>query len=379
MFWRMLVKSSFHRPPQLVWTLTTLAACAALITLFVTVGVEIRARMTSAFARLGANAVVRPARNNENEAVPAGEEHVWRTFADMTSQWQAAAAVIHVRIGLVHGLPLAFAASPPRRLARLTPYWQVEGARAESPSECLAGRRVATRLGLHVGDSVPVRWESGGAPHAYRVEGILDSGDSDESRIFVTSFSPSGGASAEATTQNGETSYALLLLPGTGVELARFARALDEKHIPLQVAPLGAIAHGEQTILTKVELLCSVTLVAVLALTVLGLSVSVLARLIERSREISLMRALGAEGAWLVRFLAVEAALQGAVAALCGYAVGTTLAGETGRRIFGVSFVPSVWALGAAVLTTVLVYVSVSALAGLRALRMESAKLLRCE
>ena len=129
--------------------------------------------------------------------------------------------------------------------------------------------------------------------------------------------------------------------------------------------------------LDTVSVLGLAALAAVLALTALGVSASMLARVVERRKEFALLQALGAHRTSVVKFLLAEAATLGGVASLGGFALGTLLAAFVVRQVFDVSISPHALAFAAALVVTTAVALLAGAIACRRMLGLQPAVALR--
>lgn len=355
----MVVRSLLNNARISAWTLVTLATCAALVTLFTTAAFEVGRKMSAALRQVGANAVAYPVTTAQPD---------WTAFTNIAEAHGASVAQLFVRVGMVKGNPVGIVAAEPEALRQLTPYWAVTGKRATSAQECMVGRRAATALELKVGQPVSVEWPGQSQSSQLTVTGIAETGDEDDDRVFVT-----------APLDRTEYRYALLSIAGDEKQIDRLAQALTASSANVAIKPLRQILSGEQHVLEKVNLLCVVSLWTVLALTALGVSASMLARVVERRKEFALLQALGAKRRSVVGFLLAESATLGLIAAVVGFGIGTVLAAIVSREIFQATIVPRGTAGLAALGTTTVVAVTAGGIACMRALRFQPAKGLRGE
>jgi putative ABC transport system permease protein len=139
------------------------------------------------------------------------------------------------------------------------------------------------------------------------------------------------------------------------------------------------IAQGESTILSRISGL--MWLVALAALFAAGLAVasSMTTAIIERQQEIGLMRALGATRGVIAALFFAETTVLAMVGGLLGYVLGSFLAGQIGRQVFGssIGFNPTI--LPATLLLAIIVSLAGSAPSVWQAMRMEPATVLREE
>jgi putative ABC transport system permease protein len=355
----MVARSLLNNARISAWTLVTLATCAALVTLFTTATFEVGRKMSAALRQVGANAV----------AYPTSGAHVdWNVFANIARGHAATAAQLSVRVGLVKGNPVAVVAAEPEALRQLTPYWAVTGRRAATAQECVIGRRAASTLELKPGQSISIEWPDKSQAAKLIVTGIVETGDEDDDRVFVA-----------GPLERTEFRYALLSVAGGEKEIGRLAQALSATSTNVEIKPLRQILSGERHVLQKVNLLCVVSLWTVLALTALGVSASMLARVVERRKEFALLQALGAKRRSVVGFLLAESATLGLIAAITGFGIGTALAALVLRQIFYAAITPHGVAGLAALGATTLVALLAGGIACLRALSFQPATALRGE
>ncbi|MDP3938356.1 MAG: ABC transporter permease [Deltaproteobacteria bacterium] len=353
-----------------VWIMVALACCGALVTLFSTIALEIEGKVSADLRRLGANAVIYPAIHATSAAEGLGRAGTsWPVVEEVARRQFANLVHLSLRVGLVQGKPVAVVSASPEGLREMTPYWAVTGRRATAPGECVVGRRLADALGLKVGTLVGVQWDQGGRKLSLRTVGILDSGDEDEARLFVTSSVPEEAA----------FHYALLSVPGGAAGIGQLQEAIRAKGVEVRLKPLYRILHGEESVLKKINLLSGVTLVVVVVLTSLGVSAAALARVAERRRELALLLALGAKRRSMVVFLLAESSALGAMASVVGFAAGTALAEGVAQEVFHASVSPQWAAMVASLLVTMFVSVLSSAFGCGRAVRIQVAAALRGE
>ncbi|MCL4368838.1 MAG: FtsX-like permease family protein, partial [Actinobacteria bacterium] len=161
--------------------------------------------------------------------------------------------------------------------------------------------------------------------------------------------------------------------------LANIAAGLERATPGARAEVVGQIAQAESQVLHKVRLL--VGLVALLVLVSAGLAVAntMTASVLERTKEIGLLKALGAERHWVAGLFFGEAVAAGFIGAVGGYLLGAALAAIIGRLVFSAVIAPSL----AAVPVTIVVTMGMGVLASLfpvrRALAVDPALTLRGE
>ena len=353
------------------WSLATLTASAALVTIFVAMTIEVGEKMTSSLRSLGANAVAHAAQQHDRAGVPdANASAAWEKVRELARARRADVVELHLRVGTLQGAPAAIVSADPAGLARMTPYWAVSGRRAAENDECVMGRKLAQALGSTVGTTVHVRFDGAAEKTEYRVTGVFESGDEDEGRAFV---------STKPGPDEPRFTYALVSVPGGDADIAALNVSLEAVGARVELTPLRQVLHGEQAVIGKINLLTGVALLAVLLLRSVGVTAAVLSRVIERRKELALLQAIGAKRRSVVAFLLSEGAAIGVAAALLGYAVGSGLSQVIVRQVFGVSVAPHVAPFLAAIVVSVVIAVLAASVGARRALRLETAVLLKGE
>lgn len=367
-----MIRHSLVRSARVTaWSLATLTASSALATIFFAMSIDVGEKMTSSLRSLGANAVAHAEQRHDGAGAPrANVPAAWEKVRELAQGKRADIVELRLRVGTLQGAPAAIVTADAPGLARMTPYWAMNGRRATEQDECVMGRRLAQVLGAPVGTTVEVRFEGGAQSERYRVTGLFESGDEDEGRMFV---------SREPRPDEAHFTYALVSVPGGEADIAALSTSLKASGAGVELTALRQVLHGEQAVIGKINLLTGVTLAAVLLLSSVGVTAAVLSRVIERRKELALLQAIGAKRSSVVVFLLSEGAAVGIVAALLGYGMGTGLSQVIVRQVFGVSVTPHVAPFLAAVVVSVVVAVLAASIGARRALRMETAVLLKGE
>ncbi|MCL5959786.1 MAG: FtsX-like permease family protein [Chloroflexi bacterium] len=221
------------------------------------------------------------------------------------------------------------------RVQQISPWWKVTGQWAvnNDPSATMIGVNAAARLKLQPGDKLSMR--SGPNAKDLVVKGLVETGGQEDNQVFVPLV----------------TAQSLLDKPGRvgAVQISAMVnrRPLEniasdiEKRIPGSAAkPVGQIAEAEATILDKIRLLMG--LVAVLVLIAAGLAVgsTMTTSVLERTKEIGLMKSLGARKQRIAAIFLGEAAAVGLLGGVLGYGIGMVLAQLIGWTVFGSSVSP---------------------------------------
>ncbi len=410
MFWKFLAES-FWRPGSrhhALWAVVAVALGTTIAAAMLNVSFDVGDKMGQELRSLGANVVITPAADSlpveiggidyrpvsegayiPESSLPKLKEIFWR------NNIIAFAPFVYVPVRVKAGAQSAFstlvgtwfdhsfATSSGERFRTgvrlLNPTWQVKGEwidesnAADAASACLIGNSLARKLGVAPGATLSVDRESASASDqpAHRftciVKGVLTTGWAEDNQLFTPLSIAQGLAGLEGKARKVQASA--LIKPEdeksrrdpksmTPAEYERWYCSPYMSSILLQIGQalpgttarqVQPVAETEGKLLGKLTFL--MVMLSVVALGAAGLSISSIAslRVMKRRQEISLMKAIGASDrlvAWL--FLA-EAALQGFVGGVVGFAGGLALARVLERVVFGSQLVVN-WMLLPAIL-----------------------------
>jgi putative ABC transport system permease protein len=253
------------------------------------------------------------------------------------------------------------------RAGPLTNYWRVDGARTAESGECLVGSTAAAHFRVAVGQSLPL--ESG----ACVVRGIVATGGAEDSRVMV----PFDRAASDAGFQN---SASLVEARADGRRVDEIRATLARAFPEADVRVLHAIAETEASVVLKVKNAVLILALVIFGITTLCVTGNFSALVIERSKEIGILKAIGAAEAKIAALFLSESLVLAFGSTVAGYALGLAVAYAIGRRIFsdagiGVDF--SVFL--PVMVVTLLVAVVATLLSASRIWRIEPALILRGE
>ncbi len=362
MFWRFVLAAVKFRRRRLLLAFAGLAVAATLATALFSVYSDIDRKMRREFRGYGANIVIAPA--GDSPTVPL------RAVAE-AERLGAIAAPFLYSIGRIGDERVVEAGVDFERAAPLTTYWQVTGARVAQPGECLAGSTLAAHFHVGVGQSLPLL--SG----ACVIRGVVSTGGDEDNRVMV----PFERAAADAGFHS-TASVVEVRADGPRVDETRAAlgRALPETDVRV----LHAIAETEANVVLKVKAAVFSLAIVIFAITTLCVTGNFSALVIERSKEIGVLKAIGAAEGKIAALFLSESLVLALVSTIAGYVAGLAVAYGIGRKIF--SDAGSVAAIGVdfavfapVMAVTLLVAVIATLFAAARIWRIEPAVILRGE
>jgi putative ABC transport system permease protein len=211
----------------------------------------------------------------------------------------------------------------PAKAANLTSYWHIlQGTRDIGANECLAGETLAATLHLAPGSSVPL----GNA--TCTVKGIVSTGGAEDRELLVN-FS----TAALLADVHDAASLIEIRAPGDKVEAVRASLA---KQFPAaDVRAIRAVAGTESNVVLKIRASLFLLTLVILGITTLCVTTNFSEMVIERSKEIGILKALGGIERRIAALFVPESAALALAATLVGYAVGLFAAAAISRQVFG--------------------------------------------
>src|SRR5512145_725082 len=155
------------------------------------------------------------------------------------------------------------------------------------------------------------------------------------------------------------------------------AKNVEEVMAGSRAKPIWQIASAEGALLKKLNSVMLLLTLLALGASATAVSTSLMASMAERSPEIALMKAVGADRFQIsARFLG-EVLIIATVGGLAGYLLGDQLAGLVSRIVFNSTIKSTLWLLPTAVLSALAVAVAGSLAPLRRALRIEPVRVLK--
>ncbi len=374
LFWRLWLRSLVVRRPQAAVALVSLLAGAAIASMLLNLYGDVQRKMTKEFRAYGANAVLGP---RENASPPTAVAPSLMDESELAPlpPWRE-------KIKGLTAVPVLYAVAQaervPRRsrgnaatnvvvtgadfasLRKVVGGWREQSLGKPDSLDgqsCAVGVHAARRLGLHLGDTLQLSMmaqasPSGESSAAFRVAYIISAGSSEDDRIFLNLASLQRLAGL-----SGKISVVQMIVPGNPAEVESRLRLLSAAFPDFDLRPIPQVLDSQGKVLGTIRaLLISLTALIVLII-VLCVTATMIAIVLERRKDIAVMKALGAEPREISRLFLAEGATLGLIAGLAGFPLGLWLAQEVGRRIFGVSLNAVWWTLPVIAVATALLAV----------------------
>jgi putative ABC transport system permease protein len=294
-FLRFILRALEYRKQRLLLSFSALAIGAALATVLFGIYGTVESRMREEFRGYGANIA----------AVPVSGKTVPLAMIPAAEKLGATAAPFLI----TSSGSTVVAGFDPAKSAGMTSYWRVEGTR-----ECLAGEN----LGLGIGARTPV----------CTITGIVKTGGAEDNELLVPF-----ALAANLAGIHDAASVIEIRAPGDQVEPVRAALA---KQFPAaDVRTIRAVAGTESNVILKIRASLFFLTVIILGITTLCVTSNFSEMVIERSKEIGILKALGGVERRIAALFVSESAALALAATFVGYAAGLLAAAAIGREVFG--------------------------------------------
>jgi putative ABC transport system permease protein len=312
MFWKFVVRAVEFRSKRLLLAFSALAVAATLATALFSIYSDIDRKMRVEFRGYGANIIIAPAGGAQTVPLAA--------VAEAERQGAVVAPFVYT-VGRLDGQPVVVAGTDFRRAGPLTDYWRVEGARIAGSGECLAGSTVAAHFHFQLGK----RAEVAGAPCVIR--GIVSSGGPEDAQLIL----PFAAAEQLAGLHDAAS---VIEVRADGERVNAVQAALAKALPGADVRLLHAVAETEAKVVLKIRSTMFLLTALILAITTLCVTGNFSALVIERSREIGILKAIGAAERKIAALFLSESLILGLMSAITGYGLGLLVAWGIGRQIF---------------------------------------------
>ncbi len=377
LFFRLWWRSVSVKRPQAALAILSLLVGAAVISMLLNLYGGVRRKMTQEFRAYGSNVVLAPGFSTSithphpllpsptgegNQGWGRPESTVGSSVMDeavMSSVQQFArqrrgVIAVPVLYGVVR---LKRIPSDPRllefenvvavgadlaALSRMNPGWRESKEMGHSVPlslpVCAVGSRIASRLRIGLGDTVYLEpWaaspgghaESGAACH---IVSVLSAGSSEDDQLFLAL-----DMLQRMIGMTGKISLVQLSVPGETGEIESSIRELAKMLPGVDVRPIRQIVYSEGRVLGVIRwFLLSITAL-ILVIIAICVVATMTAIVLERRKDIGVMKALGASDRQVMRLFLAEGAVFGAVGGCAGFFAGSFWAYGLAHRLFGVT------------------------------------------
>ncbi len=393
MFFRILGESFLRNPARKWLEAAALALGMAITTAALVTALDVGDRMAREFRRLGANLVVTPKTDTlpleiggtdyrpVEEGAYLHQEDLgklrtifWRfnivgfsPFLDAPAEVERGPSRLATRIvgtWAAHAVPVPDGTTFTTGVLTTHPWWKVEGAwfadasggaagaGLNAPVDAMIGASLASRAGIRPGDVVMVR--ASGHEIRVRASGILTSGGPEDQEIvaplaFVQELTGHPGeyrrllVSALTTPENEFAKRDPDTMNPTDYDrwfctpyISSIAFQIKQAMPGAEVRVVRQVAETEGRVLNRLSALLWLVSVTALVAAALVIGSTTATTVLERRREIGLMKALGAGRRMIVGLFVAEQVIVAVLGGFAGYLTGEGLGYLVGKAVFGV-------------------------------------------
>ncbi len=389
MLFRMLFQSWKHGLKRKLLAIITIFLASGLVSALLAVSIDIGDKMAKELKSYGANILIEPASSavlpevgNANTSLatqdfidekelPNIKDIFWRNnivgFAPLLS------AEVQIeggqKIGVLgtffdHNIAIPDEDDYHTGQKIISPYWHVEGEWVDDAQNhfttqvpALIGKQLAQTLNRKIGDRLVLRYQTQEQDNRLEIEikGVVSTGGNEEQQILLPLSAVQNLLNLQGKVQSVKVSA--LTVPEN--ELSRKARSnvdaldaaeydrwyctayvssishqLEEAVSGAVVRPIWQVAASEGVVIEKIQLLLAVVTLAAVIAAAMGIASLMTTSIIERSKEIGLMKALGAYQWQIVLLFYCEAIISALFGGVFGCIAGWGLARFIGISLF---------------------------------------------
>jgi putative ABC transport system permease protein len=367
------MRSLVVRRPQAALAVISLLVGASLASMLLNLYSDVHRKMTQEFRSYGANVILSSKGAASTGQAAVGGLMDGATFQQVESlrskvNGLVAAPVLYLvtRISREPANPrlpdfenVVAVGSDFAALKALVPGWRVTAGANGVPlgaQSCAVGTHLAQRFRLKPGDTVELAAgaasglaDNQAATETFQVARVISTGSSEDDQVFVPL-----GELQKLGGMGDKISVIQMNLPGQTAEIERGVQQLAAAFPQLEVRPVRQIVYSQGKVLHTIRGLLISLMSLILVIIALCVMATMTAIVLERRKDIAVMKALGASNQDVTRLFLVEGASLGLVAGVVGFAVGGYLAAQVGERLFGVSLSLVWWTLPLVWVATIL-------------------------
>jgi putative ABC transport system permease protein len=264
-------------------------------------------------------------------------------------------------------------------LKSIAAYWDVKGKWVDRDGDttgAMVGATVAERLGLGLGSSFGVNYTDPETKEVrarqLEVAGIVTTGGNEDNQIYVNLEVAQELSARPDKVHTVQVSGLCFRCPAEVI-----AQEIEYVLPDVDAKSVRQLVKSENVIMMRLENMMGLVTAIALGASALGVMTTMTTSVIERRREIGLMKAIGSTNSTIGALFLAEAAIIGLLGGVIGYVVGYFLAELIGQSVFGSAVVPVLIVIPMTMAISVAVAVSAGLVPVRRALKIEPAAVLR--
>jgi len=228
----------------------------------------------------------------------------------------------------------------------ISPWWQVNGKWIDDSSDMMnsmVGINVAEKISLEIGDTYTIKYaydyENPFNVTSYNltVQGIIKTDGNEDSQIFVNLQ-----VAQKITGRFNKIHTVQVSALCNACPVDTFASEIMRVIPYVEARTVKQLVSAEMNILGKIENMMFLVTVVALFASALGVMMTMTTSVIERRKEIGLMKSIGAQNQKIVTLFLLETTIIGVIGGILGYLIGVVLSQFIGVSVFSTTISPRI-------------------------------------
>jgi len=405
---RILKNSFFKRPKAVFLIFLSIAMGAAVATAFLGIAGEISHKMALELRSYGANILIEPATADgggflREQDLPKIKTVFWKYNITGFTPYLFGVGEISAGAkrerGVISGtwfnkeLSVEGEAPSVQGVKVIAPWWEVNGNWPDAADEAVIGAALAKRLGAVPGSVLGVAVH--GRTRRLRVAGVVTTGGYEEEELFAPLATVQELLQRQGKVSRVQVSALTVPMDDFGRKdpasmtkneyekwyctayVTSVAKNVEEAMAGSRAKPIWQIASAEGALLKKLNGVMLFLTILALGSSATAVSTSLMASMAERSPEIALMKAIGADRFQIGAIFLGETLIISVAGGVTGFLLGDQLAGVISRSVFNSTIASPLWLFPTAIGSALAVAVAGSIVPLRRALLIEPVRVLK--
>ncbi len=268
------------------------------------------------------------------------------------------------------------------QLEKINLWWELEGSYPMDGRSVVLGHRAAEVLNKGVGDTILLSYAEttfvDGVPTPFKremsatISGLVMTGGDDDSRVFADL-----DAVQNLTNKEGKVSIMHISALCNECPVEDVAKIIEGQIPGVEVRTVKQVAMAEMDTLNLVKDMVGMITIVALAASILVVMTTMTLGVVERKREIALMKTVGATNLDVMALILTEGLIVALIVGSLGFWTGVLTARSIGQMVFDSSISARFEVLPLSILVSVLIVLVASVVPVRMAMRVEPALLMR--
>ena len=408
MLFRILKNSFLKRPKAIFLIFLSIAMGSAVATAFLGIAGEISHKMALELRSYGANILIEPSAAEgggflREEDLPKIKTVFWKYNITGFTPYLFGIAEFSAggrkERGVISGTWFTKQLEIPgedlsiQGIKGIAPWWEVQGRWPEDADEAIIGAALAKRLNISSGSEVATIVRGGN--HKFRIVGVVTTGGYEEEQLFAPLVTVQSLLKQQGKVSRVQVSALTVPMDDFGKKdpttmtkdeyekwyctayVTSVAKNVEEVMAGSRAKPIWQIASAEGALLKKLNSVMLLLTVLALGASATAVSTSLMASMAERSPEIALMKAIGADRFQISSIFIGETLIISLAGGVSGYLLGGQLAELISRTVFNSTIASPLWLFPTAIISAFVVAIAGSVVPLRRALLIEPVTVLK--